>query len=339
MSSRSETILVTGGAGYVGSILVPKLLQKGHRVRVLDLYLYGDQVFSSLQAPPGLEEVRGDIRDLELLSKTLRGCTAVIHLACISNDPSCDLDPALTRSINYEAFQGLLAASRKQGIQKFIFASSSSVYGISHQPHVTEDHPRVPVSDYNRYKALCEDLLMEISPDDLPWVSIRPATVCGYSPRLRLDLTVNILTNHAVNRGVITVFGGSQWRPNLHIEDMTNLYVQLMDEPQDRIKGKVYNVGYQNLSVSEIAQIVKRVVESRYPHKNPISIVTTPTDDLRSYRISCEKITRELNFSPKKSVEDAVVDLCEAFEAGRIPEPLSSSRYYNIQTMKEIGLK
>ncbi|MBM4437329.1 MAG: NAD(P)-dependent oxidoreductase [Actinobacteria bacterium] len=337
MTTRRR-ILVTGGAGYVGAVLVPKLLERGHDVRVLDLYIYGDGVFGPHCNHPALEEVRGDIRDTDVVGACLRDCDTVIHLACISNDPSCDLDPRLSRSINYDAFIPLVQMCKSQGVERFVFASSSSVYGLSDAPNVTEDHPRIPVTDYNRYKAMCEDVLEKEQAPGFGAVVIRPATVCGYSPRLRLDLSVNILTNHAVNKGVITVFGGAQYRPNLHIQDMADLYVQLMEEPAERIAGKVFNVGYQNRTVSEIAEIVKGTVEAVCPDRGPIPIQTTRTDDVRSYRISCDRIARELGFRPRWTIEDATRGLCQAFAAGKVPDALTSSRYYNVTRMKEIGL-
>lgn len=335
---KINTILVTGGAGYIGSVLVPKLLAKDYRLKVLDMYIYGEQVLLPHQSNPLLEEVKGDIRDSQLVERTLEGCDAVIHLACISNDPSAELDPQLTKSINMDAFVSLLEVCKKQNVSRFVFASSASVYGVSEEPNVTEDHPRVPVSEYNKSKAYCEDQLKSFYSDDFSIVTIRPATVCGYSPRLRLDLTVNILTNHAFHKGEITVFGGSQYRPNLHMDDMTDLYIQLLDEPDSKVSGKVFNAGYQNLTVLEIAETVKKVIEQDYPEKGSISIKTVPTDDIRSYRISCEKIKRELGFKPKKTIEDAVRDLCQAFNRNEFTDTLASSQYYNVKKMKEINL-
>jgi nucleoside-diphosphate-sugar epimerase len=323
----------------VGAVLVPKLLERGYRVRVLDLYIYGDHVLAPWANKPGLEQVKADIRDQRRVAEALRGSDMVIHLACISNDPSCDLDPELTRSVNYDAFIPFVQMCKNVGIERFVFASSSSVYGLSDDPNVTEEHQRVPVSEYNRYKAKCEDFLAAVDRDQLPWVVIRPATICGYSRRQRLDLTVNILTNHAVNKGQITVFGGSQYRPNLHIEDVTDLYIQLLDVPLSCIAGETFNAGYQNYTVMEMAQIVKGVVEKLRPEKAPLPIVTTKTDDVRSYRISCEKIERVLGFRPKHTIEDAVEDLCVAFSEGKVPNPLTCSLYYNVARMKETGLK
>src|SRR3990172_1657329 len=186
-----KTVYVTGGAGYVGSVLVPVLLRKGYRVRIVDLFLFGDRVLDEVRDHPQLEVFRGDIRDQDLLRRTIRGSDAVIHLACIANDPSFELNPALSRSINYDAFQPLVRISRESGVRRFVYASTCSVYGVSEADNVTEDHPLVPITDYNKYKGLCEPILLAKQSQDFAPVVIRPATVCGYSPRLRLDLTVN----------------------------------------------------------------------------------------------------------------------------------------------------
>ncbi|MDP3723127.1 MAG: SDR family oxidoreductase, partial [Candidatus Omnitrophota bacterium] len=206
-----KTVLVTGGAGYVGCVLVPKLLEAGYAVVVYDLMLFGSE---GLPSHPRLKVIQGDLRDLPAVSAALAGVDSVIHLACISNDPSFELDPALSKSINYDCFEPLVAASRSAGVTRFIYASTSSVYGVSEAPDVTEEHPLVPLTDYNRYKGLCEPILLRYQSPGFTTVILRPATVCGYSPRMRLDLTVNILTNHAVCKRVITVLGGSQKRPN-----------------------------------------------------------------------------------------------------------------------------
>ena len=334
-----ETILVTGGAGYVGSVLVPRLLAEGYRVKVLDLYIYGRQSLDAVKQHTGLTQVLGDLRDRRLLKEILPGCDAVIHLACISNDPSFDLDPRLSRTINYDAFEPLVDISLKCGVRRFIYASSSSVYGISDAPAVTEDHPRVPITDYNRYKALCEDILKPYASAEFVPVTIRPATVCGYSPRQRFDLTVNILTNHAVNSGRIKVFGGEQQRPNLHIEDMVDLYVRLLKGPDDKICGRVFNAGYQNHKVKDIAQMVRTSVMQTGLVAKPPAIVTTPSDDIRSYHISSELIRDRLGFIPKRSVEDAVRDLCRAFQQGRFTDSMHNTRYYNIRRMQELSLQ
>ncbi len=337
--SMIEQVLVIGGAGYVGAVLVPRLLNKGYRVRVLDLYMFGEHVLDGVRNHLNLEQFKGDIRDRTLLRKVVDGCDAVIHLACISNDPSFELNPALSRSINYDAFGPLVRMSKENGVRRFISASSSSVYGISDTENVTEDHPLVPLTDYSKYKGLCESILLDQQSSDFTAVVIRPATVCGYSPRQRLDLIVNILTNHAVNLGRITVFGGNQIRPNIHINDIVDLYLMLLEVGDEAIAGKIYNAGYENYTVEEIAEMVRDVVQQEVPRREEIEIVTTPSNDSRSYHISSEKIKRELGFVPKRSIEGAVHDLAEALRSGKIPNPMTAIRYYNIKTMQHLQLK
>lgn len=331
MSKKRWNVLVTGGAGYVGSALVPKLLDDGHRVTVLDLYIYGD-VFADLKAHPQFREVKGDLRNAATVAEALDGCDAVIHLACISNDPSFELNPELGKSINYDAFRPLVQASKAAGVKRFIYASSSSVYGIKDDPEVTEDLSLEPLTDYSKFKAMCEDVLNEERTPGFTTLIIRPATVCGYAKRLRLDLTVNILTNHAINNGKITVFGGAQKRPNINIEDMTDLYVQCLQHDDATIDGKVFNAGFENHSVAEIAEMVRGAVG------NGVEVVTEPTDDLRSYHVSSKKIRDELGFVPVHTIEDAVESLVAAFEEGQVPDPMADPVYYNIKTMQQIDL-
>ena len=333
MPNRFRRVLVTGGAGYVGSRLVPKLLDAGYEVTVLDLYIFGDDIFEGLRENTKLREVKGDLRNPAEVAHALDGCDAVIHLACISNDPSFDLDPALGRSINFDCFRPLVRASKAAGVRRFVYASSSSVYGIKSDPEVTEDLPLAPLTDYSKYKALCETVLAEEQEPGFVTVTVRPATVCGYAPRLRLDLTVNILTNLAVNTQRITVFGGEQLRPNLHVEDMTDLYLMLLDAPDQIVDRKVWNAGYDNLKVREIAGMVRSTVG------NGVEIVVTPTDDHRSYHVSSQKIRRELGFTPRRSVQDAIFDLKAAFESGAVPRALTDDRYYNIKRMQAYRLR
>lgn len=328
-----QQVLVTGGAGYVGAILVPKLLQAGYGVKVIDLYLYGKDVLNAVKDHPHLEEIEGNIRDRQLLEKIMPGCDAVIHLACISNDPSFELDPDLGRSINYDAFFDLVDVAKDAGVKRFIYASSSSVYGIKEIENVTEDLPLMPLTDYSRYKALCEEVLLSKREPGFVTLVLRPATVCGYSPRQRLDLAVNILTNHAINNGKITVFGGQQKRPNIHIEDMTDLYLKSLQWPDEAIDGKIFNAGYENHTLMEIAEMTRQVVGES------VEIMTTPTDDLRSYHISSEKIKQELGFIPAHTIKEAIEDLASAFKANQIPNSFTDSRYYNVKVMKEINFK
>ena len=328
-------VLVTGGAGYVGCVLVPKLLQAGFSVVVYDLMLFGEE---GLPEHKNLETVKGDLQDIGFFKKSLKGVTDVIHLACISNDPSFELEPGLSKAINYDCFEPMVAACREAGVRRFIYASTSSVYGVSDAPEVTEEHPLVPLTDYNKYKGLCEPILLKYQSPDFTTVIIRPATVCGYSTRMRLDLTVNILTNLAVNRGAITVFGGSQKRPNIHIDDIAELYVRLLDLPASKIAGEIFNAGYQNHTVAELARIVKSAVEKEMPEKAPIKIETSPSNDLRSYHVSSEKIARKLGYVPKRTVEDAVRDICRAFREGKLPNSLDDDKYFNVKTVKKLCL-
>ncbi len=331
-----KKVLVTGGAGYKGCVLVPKLLKAGYSVIVYDLMLFGD---AGLPKNPNLKVIKGDIRDMEAYSTAVQGVNSVIHMACISNDPSFELDPDLSKSINYDCFEPMVQASKKAGVRRFIYISSSSVYGVSDAPNVTEDHPLVPLTDYNKYKGLCEPILLRHQSPDFTVVIIRPATVCGYSPRMRFDLTVNILTNHAVNRNLITVFGGGQKRPNIHIEDVTDLYVQLLEAPDSLIAGEIFNAGYENHTVLDLAKFVKHTVESEMPEKGPIRTEVTSTNDNRSYHVSSKKITEKLGYRPKRTIEDAVRDLCHAFKTGKFRNSMSNDEYINVRTVKRLQLQ
>lgn len=329
--SKRERVLVTGGAGYVGHVLVPRLIAEGYDVVLYDSMLFGNKI----DAQPHLTTVDADIRDTATFEKAVAGCDTVIHMACISNDPSFELDEKLSTSINYDCFEPLVVASKAAGVKRFIYASSSSVYGVSDAPEVTEDHPLVPLTLYNKYKGLCEPLLWKHQGPGFTCVTIRPATLCGYSPRCRLDLTVNILTNHAVNRGKITVFGGAQKRPNLHIEDMVDAYLVMLRAPADKIAGETFNIGYENHTVMDIAQMVKKVVETEMPDRAPIAIERTETNDNRSYHINSDKVGRVLGFKPKRNIEDAVRDLCRAFAAGKLPGSMDDASYINVRTIKQ----
>jgi nucleoside-diphosphate-sugar epimerase len=334
---KLENVLITGGAGYVGSRLTPQLLGAGYTVTVYDKLYFGKQ-FLPLDHP-GLTLIEGDIRDTEQLTRAFRGIDSVLHLACISNDASFDLDENLSKTINLDAFEPMVIAARKAGVRRFVYCSSSSVYGVSDAPEVTEDHPLVPLTLYNKFKGMCEPLLFKHQSDDFTTVTIRPATVCGYAPRCRLDLSVNILTNHAVNNGVIKVFGGSQKRPNLHIQDMCDLYQLLVQVPSEKIQGETFNAGYENHTIMEIAGFVKRTVEEEFPERGEIGIEVTESDDNRSYHINSDKIAKALGFVPRHSIADAVRSLCQAFGEGKLPDSFDDDRYFNVRTMKALGVR
>ncbi|HSX38261.1 MAG TPA: SDR family oxidoreductase [Chlamydiales bacterium] len=325
-------ICVPGGAGYVGSRLVPELLKKGHEVVVLDLFLYGDTTF---QSHPGLTQMKADVRDLQAVEKALKGADAVIHLACISNDPSFELNPTLGKSINLDAFEPFVKLAKKEKVERFIYASSSSVYGVKEEADVTEEMSLEPLTDYSKFKAECEKILFQHQDSDFVCTVIRPATVCGYAPRQRLDVVVNILTNLAYHTGKIKVMGGSQMRPNIHIEDMVRVYLLALEAPKEKVQGAVFNAGYHNHTVMALGKMVQEIVGK----KRPVELMIEPTNDHRSYHVSSKKIADELSFAPKYCIEDAIEGLVDAFEMGKLPNSLEDPRYFNIQTMKMIHLK
>lgn len=327
-------VLVTGGAGYVGSLLCPQLLDLGYRVTAYDICYFGSD-FLPLDNP-NFRLIEGDIRDTAKLAEAFKGVDVVISLGCISNDASFELDERLSTTVNLDAFEPMVKAAKVAGVKRFIYASSSSVYGVSDKPDVTEDHPLIPLTLYNKYKGMCEPLLFKHQSNDFVCVTIRPATLCGYAPRQRMDLSVNILTNHAVNNGKITVFGGTQLRPNLHVQDMCDLYKMLLEIDSAKIAGKTFNCGFQNMSIMDIALVVKQIVQQEFPEKGEIDLVTTPTDDIRSYHINSDKIQRELGFTPRYTIEDAVHDLCRAFKRGDLANSMTDDRYFNVRTLKAL---
>ena len=325
-----KKILITGAGGYVGAKLVPVLLKKNYSVTALDLFIYGKEV---LDEHKNLEIVVGDIRNVDILNKVLPGQDAVIHLACISNDPSFELNPELGQSINLDAFEPMVQIAKKSKVKRFIYASSSSVYGLKSEKNVTEEVSLEPLTDYSKFKVECEKILRPFNSEDFTTVTIRPATVCGYSRRQRLDVVVNILTNLAFNKREISIFGGKQLRPNIHIDDMVRSYVLMLEARKDDISGEVYNVGYDNLSIEDIATKVKNIIGE------DVKLKKTPTDDNRSYHISSSKIQKQLDFLPMFGVEDAIRDLKLAFEKKLLPNSLSDDVYFNIKRMEKIKLK
>jgi len=326
---KFRKILITGGAGYVGAVLVPRLLADDYCVTVYDLMIYGE---NALPKHPNLTVVKGDIRDQKLLTKAMLSQDAVIHLACISNDPSFELNPALGRSINLDAFQPLVEISREQGVKRFIYASSSSVYGIKKEMDVNEAMTLEPLTDYSRFKAECEKILLDYQSPNFSVVIVRPATVCGYSPRQRLDVIVNILTNLAYNKREISIFGGEQLRPNIHIADMVDSYLLLLESDDLEVAGQIFNAGFENQKVKDLAEIVKEVIGQ------DVRMVTLPTEDNRSYHISSKKIYDELGFKATRTIRDAVIDIKNAFDQGKLPNSLNDERYFNIKRMQSFNL-
>ena len=323
-------IFITGGAGYVGSKLVPKLIEEGHEVTVFDLMLYGEDVIANHK---NLSKIKGDIRDTNKLMNSITGHEIVIHLACISNDPSFELNPSLGKSINYDAFEPLVKISRESKVKKFIYASSSSVYGIKKEKNVTEDMKLEPLTDYSKFKADCEKILKNYMSDDFIVTTLRPSTVCGYAKRQRLDVVVNILTNHAYHNRKIKVFGGDQLRPNVHIDDMVDSYLFVLNASSKKVNGEIFNVGFKNQTVNELAFDVKDVLG------DDIEIIKSVSNDNRSYHVSSKKIEQIIGFKTQKTVKNAVTDLKNAFEKGLLPNSMEDEKYFNIKRMNSIKLK
>lgn len=305
-------VLVTGGCGYKGTVLVPKLLAVGHDVTVFDIMWFGNH----LKPHPKLKVVKGDIRNIDEVD--LAGVEAIIHLSSVANDPCGDLDPKLTWEISALATMQLAEKAVRKGVKRFVYASSGSVYGVKEELQVTEDLELKPISEYNKTKMVAERVLLSYA-DKIVVQIIRPATVCGYSPRMRLDVSVNMLTMQALSNRKITVFGGKQIRPNIHIDDITDLYLFMLDHPAH---AGIFNAGYENISILDIAQRVAEQVEAE--------IVIIESNDPRSYRVNSDKLLAT-GFRPKKTVDDAIREIVEKYRSGELK---NEDRFYNLKWMQ-----
>ena len=325
-----KKIFITGGAGYVGSILVPELLNLGYHVTVYDLMIYGDQV---IEKHSNLKMIKGDVRDEKLLNESIQKNDVVIHLACISNDPSFELNPSLGKSINLDSFEPLVKIAKENNIKRFIYASSSSVYGVKNEKDVDESMNLEPLTDYSKFKADCEKILNSYGEESFTVTTVRPATVCGYAKRQRLDVIVNILTNFAFHKKEIQIFGGSQLRPNIHINDMARVYIELIKADKNKINKQIFNVGSANHSVLEIAEMVKKNIGEE------IKLVKIDSKDIRSYHISSKKIKEIIGFETKLTIENAIIDLKDAFKKKLLLNTFEDPNFFNIKKMQLINLK
>ena len=328
-----KKVFITGGAGYIGARLVPYLLNKKYFVTVYDTLYFKNY----LKKHKHLRVIRGDIRDINKISKYCKNHDIFLHLACISNDTSFELNNNLSKSINFDCFEKMVKAAKISGITRFIYASSSSVYGVSKKKNVTENHPLLPLTLYNKFKGMCEPILFKYTDEKFVGVVFRPATVCGYSDRMRLDLSVNILTNHGYNNKKITVFGGEQLRPNLHILDYCDAVLKLMRAPSKKVKNQTFNVGNQNMKIIDIAKKIKKILEIKFQEK--VDIIKTPSNDKRSYHINSSKIKRILNFKPKRNIDDAVKEVVLAFDKKKIKNSFTNNIYYNVKRLKQLKIR
>ncbi len=329
--NKNDLVVIPGGAGYVGARLVPMLLEKGHRVRVVDTFWFGDDVLDSVRSNPNLEIVKGDLRDRKLVQKSLEGATDVIHLACISNDPSADLNPTLTKAVSLDAVLMYVEEAAKKPLARFIYAGSSSVYGLKENPNVTEEDKHEPLTLYGKYKSETMPYVLALKDKGIAPVVLHPGTLCGYSPRQRLDLTVNIFTLQAWRHRHLRIDGGDQLRPSLTIDDMIELYALLLDKDPEFLSGKVWNVRNENYSVGTMARLVAGMFDN-------VEMEITQTRDNRSYHTSGEKIKRELNWEPHFSLDAAVQSLKDALETGKFPN-LDDTRYYNVKHMQALNVQ
>lgn len=308
-------IFITGGAGYKGTVLIPKLLAQGHTVFCYDTFWFGDY----LDTHKNLIKIKGDIRQIRSFSFDKK-IDVLIHLASIANDPCSDLDPLLTWEVSCQSTYELAEFCVKNGVPKVIYASSGSVYGVKEEDKVTEDLDLVPISPYNKTK-ICSEKILKAYAEKFSLTVIRPATVCGYSKRMRLDVAVNLLTMQALKNGKMTVLGGNQFRPNVHIQDVTDLYLFLIEKPE--LAG-VYNCGFENMTIHNIAKVIQKYVRAE--------IIVKESNDPRSYRLDSTKLLSS-GFVPKFTVEDAINEIVEKYNQ---KEFLDEEAFYNVNWMRRL---
>ena len=308
-------ILLTGGCGYIGTNLTNTLLDLGHQITVVDIMWFDNY----LNSHNNLSVIQADIRNIDKIP--MDGVDTIIHLANIANDPTGNLNSKLTWEVNTLASKLLVEKAIDTGVEQFIFASSGSVYGIKEERDVTEDLPLMPISDYNKSKMISERVLLSYQ-DKITLQIIRPATVCGYSPRMRLDLSVSMLTMQALTNSKITVFGGQQTRPNIHMNDMVGVYLHFL-ELGAKAPG-IYNAGFENISILDIA---KKVTEHI-----PAEIEITESNDPRSYRQNSDRLIGT-GFTPGYGVDNGIKDVIKAYNPDRLRD---EDRYYNIRTMQKL---
>lgn len=326
----SKNVLVTGGSGYTGSKLVAKLLKQKYIVRVLSLFVCGDNL-STLKRYHNLSEIKGDIRDRNAIKKSLTGADYVFHLANVPNDVTTGVDPKIIKSINYDATINFIDMCKKSGVKRFIFASSSSVYGNRSEKEVTEKLLPCPITKHSKYKIFCENYLLSKKDDKFEIVIIRPAQVFGYSPGFRMDLSFNKMTIDALIKKKIVINGGEQQRAQIHIDDLTRFYLNCLSYPSIRVNGEIFNISCGNYTIYQLARIIKKTLND----KN-IKIETLPQADIRSYRISSKKARRILKFIPQKTFSEAIMDIKRAYFEGKIHDPYTNPRYYSLERLKKI---
>ena len=318
----THRVLIFGGGGFVGTVLSQRLASIGHDVRVLDTFWFGDFIPDHGR----LTKVRGDMRDGALVDNLLEGVDTVIQLACLSNDPTSDLDAGLTKAINLDAVAETIHRAKAKGVGRFIYASSASVYGVREETNITEEMRLEPITLYSQYKADIEKILFDAASDSFTAVAVRNSTVCGFSPRMRLDVILPIFVMHALKRGVISIEGGTQLRPLIHMDDLLDLYVLMLDAPREAIQQQAFNISSDNYKVLDVARMVQAHL--------PCELTIMPFTDPRSYHVNTDKACRILGYSTKRSIESAIAEIVAGFERGAIDQ--NDSRSYNIKHMKEL---